>query len=528
VRRVLAVSLASLVITGAALGGTFKGSSRPDHLSGTATGDVLYGYGGNDEIDGLAGDDLINGGAGADVLSGGAGNDRIAAADGTQDVVRCGPGRDIVTADMEDSLSGCEVVSRRLSRDRYRAGGAQHETEVEPDSFAHGSTIVTAFQVGRFVDSGAANVGFATSHDAGTTWINGILPRLSIFSAPPGPLSRVSDPVVAYDRFHRTWLIGAVGLDGDGTVLTVSRSRDGVTWGAPVTAAKRDEGDYDKEWLACDNWLNSPFRGRCYLSYMDFENEGVMTRRSLDGGRTWSEQVGWLLPPTLRDIANGVQPVVRPDGTVVIPFEMFESPGGRRRGHLPPRNSHRAVARDRRGGTPRAAASFRGHRRRRDDLSRLDRLSLHHRMPVERDRDLEVARRHQLDRPGTRTHGRSRHLRQSLPPRSRGIRNRLPCQACGRVLLGADADGVQLQLPIVDQGVALAFGQQRQNLARTPATEHGERAVRLARRYGSRPDARRLHFDLLGRRRAVSRLPAGIGANSGRFSRRALRDPDSP
>ena len=130
-RRVLVVSLASLVITGAALGGTFKGSSRPDHLSGTATGDVLYGYGGNDEIDGLAGDDLINGGAGADVLSGGAGNDRIAAADGTQDVVRCGPGRDIVTADMEDSLSGCEVVSRRLSRDRYRAGGAQHETEVE-------------------------------------------------------------------------------------------------------------------------------------------------------------------------------------------------------------------------------------------------------------------------------------------------------------------------------------------------------------------------------------------------------------
>ena len=328
-RRVLVVSLASLVITGAALGGTFKGSSRPDHLSGTATGDVLYGYGGNDEIDGLAGDDLINGGAGADVLSGGAGNDRIAAADGTQDVVRCGPGRDIVTADMEDPLSGCEVVSRRLSRDRYRAGGAQHETEVEPDSFAHGRTIVTAFQIGRFVDSGAANVGFATSHDAGTTWINGILPRLSIFSAPPGPLSRVSDPVVAYDRFHRTWLIGAVGLDGDGTVLTVSRSRDGVTWGAPVTAAKRDEGDYDKEWLACDNWLNSPFRGRCYLSYMDFENEGVMTRRSLDGGRTWSEQVGWLLPPTLRDIANGVQPVVRPDGTVVIPFEMFESPGSR-------------------------------------------------------------------------------------------------------------------------------------------------------------------------------------------------------
>jgi hypothetical protein len=325
VRRALVVSLASLVVTGAAVGGTFKGSSRPDHLIGTAGSDVLYGYGGKDEIDGLAGDDLINGGAGADVLSGAAGNDRIAAADGMKDVVGCGPGRDVVTADLGDVLTGCEVVSRRLSRDPYRGGGAQHETEVEPDNFAHGKTIVTAFQVGRFIDSGAANIGFATSHDAGATWTTGLLPRLSIFSVPPGPLSRVSDPTVAYDRFHRTWLIGAVGLAGDATVLTVSRSRDGVIWGAPVTAAKRDEGDYDKEWLTCDNWPKSPFRGRCYLSYMDFENQGVMTRSSLDGGRTWSGQVGWLLPPELRNIANGVQPVVRPDGTVVIPFEMSGS-----------------------------------------------------------------------------------------------------------------------------------------------------------------------------------------------------------
>jgi hypothetical protein len=327
VRRVLVVSLASLIVTGAAVGGTFNGSSRPDRLIGTARNDVLHGYGGNDTIDGLGGNDLINGGSGADVLSGGTGDDRIAAADGTRDIVRCGAGRDIVTADLNDSLSACEVVSRRLSRDAYRGGGAQHETEVEPDSFAYGRTIVTAFQVGRFVDSGAANIGYATSHDAGATWTTGLLPRLSIFSVPPGLLERVSDPVVAYDRSHHTWLIGAVGLAGDATVLTISRSRDGVNWGAPVTAAPPNEGDYDKEWLACDNWPMSPYRGHCYLSYMDFRTEGVMTRRSLDGGRSWSSQVGWLLPPALNDIANGAQPVVRPDGTLVIPFEAYESSG---------------------------------------------------------------------------------------------------------------------------------------------------------------------------------------------------------
>jgi hypothetical protein len=328
VRRFLLVWLASLVVTGAAAGGTFKGSSRPDRLIGTEGPDVLYGYGGNDTIEGLGGNDLINGGLGSDILRGGLGNDRIAAADGTPDTISCGPGRDIVTADLNDSLDGCEVVSRRLSSDLYRGGGAQHETEVEPDSFAHGHTIVTAFQVGRFGDSGAANIGFATSRDAGANWTTGLLPRLSIFSVPAGPLDRVSDPVVAYDVRHRIWLIGAVGAAGDGTVLTVSRSRDGVTWSAPVTAAQRDQGEYDKEWLTCDDWATSPFRGRCYLSYMDFENEGIMTRRSLDGGRTWSPQTGWLLPPALKDIANGVQPVVRPDGMLVVPFEMYESSGG--------------------------------------------------------------------------------------------------------------------------------------------------------------------------------------------------------
>ena len=326
VRRVLLVWFASLVITGAAAGGTFKGSARPDRLIGTQGSDVLYGYGGNDRIDGLGGNDLINGGTGADILRGGTGNDRIAAADGTADAVSCGRGHDIATADLNDSLRGCEVVSRRLSRDPYRGGGAQHETEVEPDSFARGRTIVTAFQVGRFVDSGAANIGFATSHDAGETWKTGLLPRLSIFSVPSGLFERVSDPVVAYDAVHRTWLIGTVAAAGEATVLTVSRSRDGVTWGPPVIAAQRDEGDYDKEWLTCDDWAKSPFRGRCYLSYMDFENEGVMTRTSLDGGRTWAAQVGWLLPPALKDIANGVQPVIRPNGMLVIPFAIHNSP----------------------------------------------------------------------------------------------------------------------------------------------------------------------------------------------------------
>ena len=43
----------------------------------------------------------------------------------------------------------------------------QHKTEVEPDTFAFGSTIVSAFQVGRVFDGGASDIGFATSTNGG-------------------------------------------------------------------------------------------------------------------------------------------------------------------------------------------------------------------------------------------------------------------------------------------------------------------------------------------------------------------------
>src|SRR5712672_2080552 len=45
-----------------------------------------------------------------------------------------------------------------------------HHTEVEPDTFSNGSTIVATFQVGRVFDGGACATGFATSTNNGGTW----------------------------------------------------------------------------------------------------------------------------------------------------------------------------------------------------------------------------------------------------------------------------------------------------------------------------------------------------------------------
>jgi len=67
----------------------------------------------------------------------------------------------------------------KLSTDTFHDSDAQHRTEVEPDTFAWGSTIVSGFQVARIADGGGADVGFATSTDAGKTWTSGYLPGLT-------------------------------------------------------------------------------------------------------------------------------------------------------------------------------------------------------------------------------------------------------------------------------------------------------------------------------------------------------------
>src|SRR5438874_8805484 len=86
----------------------------------------------------------------------------------------------------------------RISTDPFTsAATGQHSTEVEPDSFAAGSTIVTAFQVGRYPDGGAANIGWATSTDSGTTWKHGLMPGIT--TAGGGSADRATDAAVAYD-----------------------------------------------------------------------------------------------------------------------------------------------------------------------------------------------------------------------------------------------------------------------------------------------------------------------------------------
>lgn len=214
----------------------------------------------------------------------------------------------------------------QLSSDPYTNADSQHHTEVEPGAFSDGSTIVTAFQVGRFADGGSSNTGWATSTNGGLAWKTGFLPGTTQFAG--GPYTRVSDPTVAYDRAHRTWIIASLAEIGSGPTLAtqtiiVNLSTDGgLTWSKPFKVIDGGSTYYDKDWITCDSSKISPYFGNCYIEWDNDDKGGLLLMSvSKDGGRTWSK------PQTTADKALGLggQPVVQPDGTVIVPYAGYNT-----------------------------------------------------------------------------------------------------------------------------------------------------------------------------------------------------------
>jgi hypothetical protein len=205
------------------------------------------------------------------------------------------------------------VALTRLSSDTFTNPGSQHATEVEASAFSSGSTIVSAFQVGRIFNGGASDIGFATSTDAGAQWISGPLSGLTIYEQ--GTFSAASDPVVTFDAAHATWIISYLGI-ANADQVAVSRSSDGLVFDNPIIVSATP--DSDKNWITCDNTAASPYFGHCYVEWDDPGNQDLIwMSSSTDGGLTWAPA------RNTADLAAGIggQPVVQPNGTVVVPIE---------------------------------------------------------------------------------------------------------------------------------------------------------------------------------------------------------------
>jgi hypothetical protein len=212
------------------------------------------------------------------------------------------------------AASALQISSDPFTQATCKASATtNHHTEVEPDTYSNGSTIVATFQVGRVFDGGACDIGFATSTNNGASWTNGLLPGTTTFEG--GTYNRISDPSVAFDASHNKWLIASLALTGaSGAAVLVSQSADGINWSNPVTVNKTT--GVDKNWIACDNTSSSPFYGHCYVEW-DNNAAGNLLQMSTstNGGTSWSA------PATNNTGVIGGQPVVRPDGTVIVPID---------------------------------------------------------------------------------------------------------------------------------------------------------------------------------------------------------------
>jgi hypothetical protein len=74
---------------------------------------------------------------------------------------------------------------------------------------------------------------------------------------------------------------------------------------------------FDKNWITCDTWPASVHYGNCYTQWDDFGLGGrIFMSTSEDGGLTWAP------PSSPGGLPSGLggQPVVQPNGTVIVPY----------------------------------------------------------------------------------------------------------------------------------------------------------------------------------------------------------------
>ena len=230
--------------------------------------------------------------------------------------------------------AAADVALTRVSADPFTNATSQHATEVEPDTFASGSTVVATYQVGRFFNGGASRHRLRAL-DRRRRHVGRLeLParadvqRRRVRATRIARSSGSAIPSVAYDAQPRhvadlldPALPEPVRADGLRQPLDRRRRRRSATpVQIPPPAVKKV--DLDKNWTVCDNHRRSPFYGNCYTEFDNF-GEGDLEYMSTSLGRRPDlEHAGRRPRATPRGSAASRS--CSPNGTVIVPFESLK------------------------------------------------------------------------------------------------------------------------------------------------------------------------------------------------------------
>jgi len=218
----------------------------------------------------------------------------------------------------------------------------QNETTIVMDPSNSDNLIGGANDYRFFVESeerydGAA--GAYVSHDGGGTWSNVFMPGISEENG--GTYQGVGDPAFAWDpsgdvvyyaniAFNRR-ANPATGHSAFASSIAVSRSfNKGDTWETHFVIEDDDSSIFhDKEWIAVDQ------NGHVYVAWARFRfgrggpfgylESPIVISKSTDQGVTWSEPKVISAGP----YTQFATPVVGPDGTIYVSYELWNSPAGR-------------------------------------------------------------------------------------------------------------------------------------------------------------------------------------------------------
>jgi hypothetical protein len=228
-------------------------------------------------------------------------------------------------------------LGKRISRDDApNVANSQPDTQVEPDIAADprdGRYLVAVFQQGRFFDGGSVAPGYAHSSDGGRTWHTALLPQLTTASG--GPFDRGSDAVVTFGpngTVYANTLVFDVNDCRNGVAVQSSHDH-GATFGPPTFIADTTDcfsNSTDKNWITVDTHPRSPYHGRLYAMWDEYNYDPSFNilsvpeieRYSDDGGATWSPRI------TVAGGFNGYPiPVVEPNGRVLDVHDLQDKSG---------------------------------------------------------------------------------------------------------------------------------------------------------------------------------------------------------
>lgn len=253
---------------------------------------------------------------------------------------------------LSSPLDGTSVLPPNVTVNQDTAGAPQNETAIvvdpnNPNRVVAGAndyvTRTWACTVNGTPCSGLGDgySGTYFSNDGGATWggvssdpahLGTLIPGVTRLTG--GPYDAGGDPALAFDSQGNVFYAG-LGFDRTAPPNTVAVNKGTfdsggqLTWGPPtfVNPTTAPSTLNDKEWIAADWHVSSPFRDRVYVSWTRFlfnPNNGSYTQSpiffaySTDGGATFSEPQN-ISGNVLYD--QGSRPVVGYDGAVYVFWE---------------------------------------------------------------------------------------------------------------------------------------------------------------------------------------------------------------